>query len=72
MMMSKIHRWNAILVTQLRMPHLHREFNVKSKNILGAAMKANRKLKAVNQEDKDNAWKLLSLYWLDPSAYVEK
>ena len=68
----KIHRWNAILVTQLRMPHMHREFNVKSKNVLGAAMKANRKLKVINQEDKDNSWKIKSLYWLDPAAYIEK
>tara|TARA_Y100000034_G_C6728867_1_gene322810 strand:- start:304 stop:489 length:186 start_codon:yes stop_codon:yes gene_type:complete len=61
-MSGKIHRWNAILVTQLKMPHKHREFNVESKNILGASMKANRKLKIINQEDKDNSWKIKSLY----------
>ena len=33
---------------------------------------ARDKLKAINQEDKDNSWKILSLYWLDPTAYVEK
>jgi hypothetical protein len=67
---QKIHRWNVILVTKFKMPHRHREFNVESKNVLGATMKANKLLKEKNKEDKEATWRIQCVYWLDPIAYV--
>ena len=67
---NRIHRWNAILVTQFKMPHQNCEFNVESKNVLGATMKATKLLKEKNKEDKENVWKILSVYWLDPVAFA--
>ena len=73
MMMSKIYRWNVILVTKFKIPYRHDEFNVESKNILGAAMKAAKILKQKNKDDADHLWKIKSMYWLDPAAsMIEK
>ena len=52
------------------MPHQNCEFNVESKNVLGATMKATKLLKEKNKEDKENVWKILSVYWLDPVAFA--
>jgi hypothetical protein len=43
------------------------EFQVDSKTILGASMKASNKLKNM-----ESGWIIKSVYWLDPKSYEEK
>lgn len=43
------------------------EFWVSSRTILGASMKANNKLKKM-----EDGWIIKSLYWLDPVCYSDK
>ena len=69
---SRIHRWNVILVTTHKMPHHHKEFNVESKNILGATMMANKIVKCKNKEDKEHTWRIHTVYWLDPDAFAKE
>ena len=43
------------------------EFWVESKTLHGASMKANKKIKKLN-----DGWIVKSLYWLDPKSYISK
>ena len=58
------HDWNVITVSKFSYPRPSPiEFQIKAKNLLGASMKANNKLK---KSDSLTGQKILKIYWLDP------
>ena len=64
---KKEHRWNVICVKKFTYPMPNPvEFWVESKNHFGASMKANNKLKKMEE-----GWMIKSLYWLDPKSYIQ-
>jgi hypothetical protein len=66
--MSKLHKWNVVCVKKFTYPMPNpTEFQVKSKTLLGASMKASNKLKTMEPD-----WIIKSVYWLDPKSYEEK
>lgn len=65
---KQIHRWNTICVKKFDYPMPNSfEFWVESKTLHGASMKANKKIKKLN-----DGWIVKSLYWLDPKSYISK
>ena len=60
--MNSKYYWRVILVTDLQSSKKYMEFSVKSKNILGATMKANKTLKSLN-EDNNQTWWIKSVSW---------
>jgi hypothetical protein len=59
---NEVHEWNVVVVNEYGFPRKpHEEFQVLSKSIHGAIMKASRKLK----EDY-TGWKIKSVWYLDP------
>jgi hypothetical protein len=57
------HEWNVIIVDKHGYPRKsHKEFQVVSKSMLGATMKATKKIK----KDYDG-WKINSIWFLDPN-----
>ena len=67
-MKKQLHTWNVITVTKFTYPRPEQiEFQVQAKNLLGATMKANNKMKELKLPDKQ---KIQSVYWLDP-RYLE-
>jgi len=61
---TKKHCWSIILVTSLEDTKNYMEFNVKSKNILGATMKATKTLKSLNEKDSENNWHIKKIFWI--------
>jgi len=56
------HEWNVIIVNEFGFPRKpQKEFQVFSKSLLGAAMKASQKIKKDHQ-----GWKIQSMWWLNP------
>ncbi len=57
-----VHDWNVIVVNEYGFPRKpQEEFQVVSKSLLGAVMKANKKIKKDYQ-----GWKIKSVWYLDP------
>ena len=56
------HEWNVVIVEKYGFPRApHKEFQVVSKSLLGATMKAARKIK-----NEHEGWKIKSVWYLDP------
>jgi len=57
------HEWNVVIVNRYDLPRApHKEFQVSSKNLLGATMKATHKIKKEHI-----GWKIKSVWRLDPN-----